>query len=76
MTDLSAPLPTTAPPTSNATKAVDDAAKKLSTLLGGIFGYIMLALAAVVTVETLGRKLFNFSLQGADELGGYALAVG
>ena len=29
-----------------------------------------------MTVETLSRKLFNISLQGADELGGYALAVG
>jgi hypothetical protein len=27
-------------------------------------------------VETISRKLFNVSLQGADELGGYALAVG
>jgi TRAP-type C4-dicarboxylate transport system permease small subunit len=30
----------------------------------------------VVTVETICRKVFNVSLQGADELGGYALAVG
>jgi TRAP-type C4-dicarboxylate transport system permease small subunit len=27
-------------------------------------------------VETISRKVFNVSLQGADELGGYALAVG
>jgi TRAP-type C4-dicarboxylate transport system permease small subunit len=44
--------------------------------LGTVFGLILLALSAVVTVETLVRKLFNVSLQGADELGGYALAVG
>lgn len=43
--------------------------------LGTVFGLILLALSAVVTVETLVRKLFNVSLQGADELGGYALAV-
>src|SRR3546814_11413643 len=48
----------------------------LSSLLACIFGYMMLALSIVVTVETIGRKLFDFSLQGADELGGYALAVG
>ncbi len=30
----------------------------------------------MVAVETVVRKVFNFSLQGADELGGYALAVG
>ena len=27
-------------------------------------------------METISRKVFNVSLQGADELGGYALAVG
>src|SRR3546814_885000 len=50
--------------------------KMLSSLLACIFGYMMLALSIVVTVETIGCKLFDFSLQGADELGGYALAVG
>ena len=56
---------------------------KLPTLLQGlgavfanICGYILLALAVLVTIETLGRKFFNISLQGVDELGGYALAVG
>ena len=44
--------------------------------LGTLFGLIFLALALVVTVETAVRKLFNFSLQGADELGGYSLAFG
>lgn len=44
--------------------------------LGTLFGLIFLALSVVVTVETIVRKVFNFSLQGADELGGYALAFG
>jgi TRAP-type C4-dicarboxylate transport system permease small subunit len=44
--------------------------------LGTLFGLIFLALAVVVSVETVARKVFNVSLQGADELGGYALAVG
>jgi TRAP-type C4-dicarboxylate transport system permease small subunit len=44
--------------------------------LGTLFGLIFLALAVVVSVETASRKLFNVSLQGADELGGYALAFG
>jgi TRAP-type C4-dicarboxylate transport system permease small subunit len=48
----------------------------LEKLLAAIFGIIFLALSVVVTVETLARKLFNFSLQGADELGGYSLAIG
>lgn len=46
------------------------------TVLSCIFGYMFLALSVFVTVETIARKLFNFSFQGADELGGYALAVG
>ena len=49
---------------------------RIETLLATVFGAIFLGLSVVVTVETLSRKLFNVSLQGADELGGYALAVG
>ncbi len=43
--------------------------------LGTLFGLIFVALSLLVAVETVVRKLFNFSLQGADELGGYALAI-
>ena len=49
---------------------------RIETALATVFGTIFLGLAVVVTVETIARKLFNVSLQGADELGGYALAVG
>ena len=41
-----------------------------------IFGWSLLFLSAFVAVETVLRKLFNTSLQGADELGGYVLAFG
>jgi TRAP-type C4-dicarboxylate transport system permease small subunit len=58
-----------AAPAVSARERVESA---LATLFGGIF----LLLAVVVTVETIARKVFNVSLQGADELGGYALAVG
>ena len=44
--------------------------------LSALFGFIFLGLSLVVTFETALRKLFNLSIQGADELGGYALAVG
>lgn len=44
--------------------------------LGTLFGFIFVALSCMVVVETLARKIFNFSLQGADELGGYTLALG
>lgn len=49
---------------------------RLSHLVSLVFGYLMLALAAVVTFETIARKLLGFSLQGVDEIGGYVLAVG
>jgi TRAP-type C4-dicarboxylate transport system permease small subunit len=49
---------------------------RIETLLATLFGGIFLTLSVVVAVETISRKLFNVSLQGADELGGYALAVG
>jgi TRAP-type mannitol/chloroaromatic compound transport system permease small subunit len=38
-------------------------------------GLILLA-ALVVSYDVLARKLFNISLGGADELSGYALAIG
>lgn len=50
--------------------------EKLERALGTLFGLVFIALSFVVAAETLLRKLFNVSLQGADELGGYALAVG
>jgi len=40
------------------------------------FGLVFLVLAVAVAVETASRKLFNISLQGVDELGGYCLAIG
>jgi TRAP-type C4-dicarboxylate transport system permease small subunit len=49
---------------------------RIEAILANTFGGIFLLLSAVVAVETISRKVFNISLQGADELGGYALAVG
>jgi TRAP-type C4-dicarboxylate transport system permease small subunit len=49
---------------------------RIETLLATVFGTIFLGLSVVVAFETISRKLFNVSVQGADELGGYALAVG
>lgn len=48
----------------------------IESVLAFVFGAIFFGLSVVVSVETLSRKLFNFSIQGADELGGYALALG
>lgn len=38
-------------------------------------GYALTGLAFLVTFEVVTRKLFNMSIQGADEIGGYVLAV-
>jgi TRAP-type C4-dicarboxylate transport system permease small subunit len=63
-----------APSASPATGA--SVKEHIENVLAWIFGLTFLALAFVVTVETISRKVFNISLQGADELGGYSLAVG
>lgn len=38
-------------------------------------GYVVLVLSLAVSVEIVGRKLFSFSLQGTDDMGGYVLAI-
>lgn len=48
---------------------------RVAQVTSWIFGLILLALSLFVAAETVSRKLFNFSFQGADELGGYVLAV-
>lgn len=39
-------------------------------------GALMLAAAVLIGVEVVIRKVFNLSVGGADELSGYALAIG
>lgn len=39
-------------------------------------GTLLLAAAFTVSVDVIARKLFAFSLGGADELSGYAFAIG
>jgi TRAP-type C4-dicarboxylate transport system permease small subunit len=48
---------------------------RFAAILGCIFGYLFVGLALLIGLETVGRKLFGFSLQGTDELSGYVLAV-
>lgn len=48
----------------------------LERALANLFGLCFLGLSFLVTVETVMRKAFDYSIQGAAELGGYALAVG
>ncbi len=41
-------------------------------ILGG-YGFLILSL--LIAFEVVARKLFNFSLQGVDEIGGYIMAA-
>ncbi len=47
-----------------------------ATFSSRLLGIALVGLSIFVSMETLARKLFNFSFEGADELGGYVLAVG
>ncbi|MEO8751456.1 MAG: TRAP transporter small permease [Casimicrobiaceae bacterium] len=38
-------------------------------------GYAVLLLSVVVSIDIVGRKLFSFTFQGTDDLGGYVLAI-
>lgn len=48
---------------------------RFKTVISWLFGLLLIGLSLFVTLETLLRKLFGMSLQGADELGGYVLAI-
>ena len=48
---------------------------RLATWISRVFGWTLLFLCGFVSLETMLRKAFNTSLQGADELGGYILAI-
>ncbi len=49
---------------------------RIATWISRLFGAALLFLSGFVALETVLRKVFNTSLQGADELGGYVLAFG
>jgi TRAP-type C4-dicarboxylate transport system permease small subunit len=38
-------------------------------------GYAVLLLSVLVSIDIVGRKLFSFTFQGTDDLGGYVLAI-
>ena len=40
-----------------------------------VCGWITMAYACALTAEIVGRKLFNISFKGIDELGGFVLAI-
>lgn len=40
-----------------------------------VAGWLLIGLSLLVTFETIARKFFGFSTQGANEIGGYVLAI-
>lgn len=50
--------------------------RSLERIMANLFGIVFLGLSVLVSIETIVRKLFNISIQGSAELGGYALAIG
>ncbi len=49
--------------------------QRFSRMASLIFGIVMIVLSVAVTLETLLRKLFSYSLGGVDELSGYAITI-
>lgn len=56
-------------------KGIVDFQDRLSKGLAVVCGWALLALSCYIGVDVVGRKLFSFSLQGSDEIGGYVLAI-
>lgn len=50
--------------------------ERAAAWISRLFGWSLVALSVFVALETVMRKAFNTSFEGADELGGYVLAVG
>lgn len=46
-----------------------------SRVVGVAFGIMLLLMSLMVTVEVLSRKILHVSMQGADEISGYIMAV-
>jgi TRAP-type C4-dicarboxylate transport system permease small subunit len=58
-------------PPNPATRVVERAIDVLVLAVG----WWLIALSVATCVEMVSRKLFSFSLQGVDEVGGYTLAI-
>lgn len=54
---------------------IDRALRSLATVFALLSGAAIAVLAAAIVVDVLARRLFDFSLQGTDEYGGYVLAM-
>ena len=49
--------------------------QRVVDLLAITSGWLLVGLSLLVAFEVVARKFFGFSIQGADEIGGYTLAI-
>lgn len=49
--------------------------RKFNVAFAILGGYILLLLSFLIVFEIIARKLFSYSLQGVDEIGGYVVAI-
>ena len=49
--------------------------RKVNVAFSILGGYILLFLSFLIVFEIIARKLFSYSLQGVDEIGGYVVAI-
>ncbi len=56
-------------------KRLMDGFDRVSRILAIAGGWPVLGLSVLIGVDVAGRKLFNLSVQGSDEIGGYVMAV-
>ena len=49
--------------------------RKFNVVCSILGGYVLLLLSFLIVFEIIARKLFSYSLQGVDEIGGYVVAI-
>ena len=49
--------------------------RKFNVACSILGGYVLLFLSFLIVFEIVARKLFSYSLQGVDEIGGYVVAI-
>ncbi|GGH22953.1 TRAP transporter small permease protein [Alsobacter metallidurans] len=59
------------PPANPISRVVEPVARVVAI----VFGYTILLYSVALSVEIVGRKLFNTSFKGIDEVGGFVLAI-
>lgn len=58
-----------------ATRLLFSFLRNLSTVIAAIAGLSVFLLAFIIAFDVISRRMFNYSVQGSDEIGGYVLAM-